>query len=130
MIFVDANVFMYVVGQPHPLQEEARQFLRAAWLSGARLCTSAEVVQEFAHAYLSTNRAQYYDAALNLLEEANVTVWPLEFADLLEVRELHRRHPTLQARDLCHLASCRRRGVTDIKTFDGAFAAVVGEPTL
>ena len=26
MIFVDTNVFMYAVGRPHPLQEQAREF--------------------------------------------------------------------------------------------------------
>lgn len=38
--------------------------------------------------------------------------------------QLRERHPTLQARDLCHLASCRRCGVRAIKTFDQTLHAV------
>ncbi len=34
------------------------------------------------------------------------------------------RRKMLDPRDLCHLASCRRRDVREIKTFDNAFDAV------
>ena len=39
-------------------------------------------------------------------------------------RQLYERHPVLQARDLRYLASCRRRGVSDVMTFDSALASV------
>ena len=42
----------------------------------------------------------------------------LDPADIELARELHDRHPRLSARDLCYLASCRRRGITEIVTFD------------
>ena len=124
MIFVDANVFMYAVGRPHPLRELARLFFIEAMLSGASLCTSAEVLQELAHAYLPVGRLQVFDAALDLLVEYGVEVWPLEEADVALARQLHERYPNLQVRDLCHLASCQRRGVSEIKTYDRAFSAV------
>ena len=57
-----------------------------------------------------------------LIGKAGVEVWPLEQADVTLARQLHDRHPTLSARDLCHLASCRRRGVKEIMTFDQALA--------
>ena len=44
MMFVDANVFMYAVGRPHPLREEARQFFLDH--PANTLVTSAEVLQE------------------------------------------------------------------------------------
>ena len=44
MIFVDTNVFMYAVGRPHALRENAREFFVEANRSGAPLCTSAEVM--------------------------------------------------------------------------------------
>ena len=64
------------------------------------------------------------DAALELIASASVDVWPLEEADVMLARQLHERHPRLQARDLCHLASCQRRDVREIMTFDRALAAV------
>ena len=121
MIFVDSNVFMSAVGRPHPLQTPAQRFFVEANRSGTPLCTSAEVMQELAHVYLPTGRLQAFDA---------VEVWPLAEADVALARRLHEQYPTLQARDLCHLASCRRRSVQEIKTFDQAFAAVSGDPSI
>ena len=124
MTFVDTNVFMYAVGRPHALRTPAQEFFVEANRSGMPLCTSAEVMQELAHAYLPTGRLQTFDAALGLIANAGVEVWPLEEADVTLARQLHEQFPKLQARDLCHLASCRRRGIREIKTFDQAFASV------
>ena len=128
MIFVDTNVFMYAVGRPHVLQASAQDFFIEANRNGTPLCTSAEVMQELAHVYLPTGRLQTFDATLELLASASVEVWPLEEADVALARQLHEQHPALQARDLCRLASCRRRGVREIKTFDQTFAAVSINP--
>lgn len=62
---------------------------------------------------------------MEVMANARVAVWPLEEADVALARELYEDHPTLSARDLCLLASCRRRGVTDIMTYDQALAAAM-----
>lgn len=123
MIFVDTSVLMYAVGKPHPLRELARNFFHEQH----PLCTSAEVLQELIHAYLPVNRRATLDAAFSLVARSGIEVWPLEPADVYLARQLHERYPTLSARDLCHVASCRRRRIPDIKTFDNAFAAVVAD---
>ena len=128
MIFVDANVFMYAVGRPHPLQTRAQEFFDESLHNRKTLFTSAEVIQELMHVYLRTNRAYTLDSALELIDKVGVQVWPLEEADVTLARQLHDQHPALEARDLCHLASCRRRGVSEIMTFDRALAAVLGSP--
>ena len=124
MIFVDANVFMYAVGREHPLKSEARGFFRSNYDSG-RLVTSAEVLQELMHAYLPVQRVATLDAALALVEACVGDVWPVERQDVELGRALLERHPELTARDLLHLASCRRRKVYEIKSYDrglnGAF---------
>ena len=51
-------------------------------------------------------------------------VWPLEEEDVTLAWRLHEQHPALAPRDLCHLASCRRRGVSEIKTFDRALGSI------
>ena len=128
MIFVDANVFMYVVGTPHPLHDAAREFLVDAKTEGVTLVTSAEVVQELAHSYFRVERFGDFDDAISLMTEFAITIWPLEAEDVLLARELAEQFPRLQARDLCYLASCQRRGVTEIMTFDEALAAVTNGP--
>ncbi len=126
MIFVDTNVFMYAVGGPHPLRDTARKFFADCVHDEAPLCTSAEVVQELVHAYLPVARTQTLDRVLSLITRARVDVWPLEHEDVTLARQLHELHPTLGARDLCHLASCRRRGVREVRTFDQALGAIAG----
>ncbi len=126
MTFVDTNVFMYAVGRPHPLQAPARGFFIESHNNNEPLCTSAEVLQELLHAYLPSSRLQTLDAALSLIVRAGVEVWPLEVEDVTLARQLHTQYPTLQARDLCHLASCRRRGVRTVKTFDQALDTAAG----
>lgn len=127
MIFVDTNVFIYAVGRPHPLRAAAREFFVESGRNRETLCTSAEVLQELTHAYLRVGRLRTLDAAISLATGACMEIWPLEEADVTLARLLHDRHPALGARDLCHLASCRRRGVNEIMTFDQALAAVQSE---
>ena len=126
MIFVDTNVFIYAVGRPHPLRTTAREFFVKSSRDREPLCTSAEVLQELLHAYLPVGRLETLDAAMSLAVGMGVEVWPFEEADVTLARQLHERHPALGARDLCHLASCRRRGVRKIMTFDQAFGSARG----
>lgn len=124
MIFVDTNLFMYAVGRSHPLRDPARDFFVEANRNGTPLCTSAEVLQELVHAYLPVARIETLDAAMALIRGSRVEVWPLEEEDVTLARQLHEQYSGLSPRDLCHLASCRRRGVSEIKTFDHALRAV------
>ena len=123
MIFVDTNVFMYAVGGPHPLKARARDFFNESFLNFEPLCTSVEVLQELLHAYLPIRRFDALEDALAMIRRARVDVWPLEEADVMLARQLSSTYPALAARDLCHLASCRRRGVSEIMTFDQALRA-------
>ena len=126
---LDTNVFMYAVGKPHPLREQAREFFRESVREQRSLCTCAEVLQELIHAYLPVNRRETLDAALSLAARSGVEVWPLESADVHLARQLSDQLPALGARDLCHLASCQRRGVSRLETFDRALAATAGAMT-
>ena len=127
MIFVDTNVFMYAVGRSHPRRSHAQDFFDESRRNRRPLVTSAEVVQELMHVYLRMRRPHTLDSALELVASANVDVWPLEEADVILARQLFEQHPTVGARDLCHLASCRRRGVREIMTFDRALATAAAQ---
>lgn len=125
MTFVDTSVFMYAVGGEHPLRERARRMLFDAVESGAPLATSAEVMQELLHAYLAVGRGATLDAALTLLAGCTDVVWSIEPADVSLARALDAEHPALSARDLVHLATCLRRGVGDVMTFDRGLASAL-----
>ncbi len=121
MIFVDTNVFMFAVGRPHPLRSDAQRFLEEAIEQRLPLATSAEVLQELLHAYLPVGRMQTLDAAWTIAQSMT-SIWSIEPGDVLHARALVSRHAGLGARDLLHLACCRRRSVEDLKTYDRALA--------
>jgi hypothetical protein len=123
MTFVDTNVVIYAVGRAHPLKAEARRFFDETLVDRTPLATSAEVLQELMHAYLPVARLETLDAALELVESRVGTVWSVEAEDVQLARSLVGAHGELGARDLLHLACCRRRGVEEIKTFDRSLAA-------
>jgi len=123
MMFVDTNVLMYAVGRAHPLRHEARAFFEASLAEERPLATSAEVLQELMHAYIPVNRLGTLGAAMKLAASTIQTVWPVEPDDVQFAHQLLESYRGLGARDLLHLASCRRRGVRAIKTFDRALGA-------
>ena len=123
MIFVDTNVLMYAVGREHPLRSEAQDFFLSALETGEVLATSTEVLQELLHAYLPVGRTGTLDSALALARGRMAQIWSLDLDDVLLARSLVGRYPALGARDLIHLASCTRREVQSIKTFDRALAS-------
>ena len=80
-------------------------------------------MQELLHAYLPAGRAETLDTAFELVHSRMVKIWSVEPEDVATARGLVTRHPALRARDLLHLACCRRRGVRRVKTYDRALAA-------
>jgi len=118
VIFVDSNVFIYAVGRSHPLRTEARNFFVEYREKGARLITSAEVLQELLHVYLPVRRMETLDAALELATLGIDQIIPIDQDTVLHARNLADRFPELTARDLLHLAVCRTNKIKEIKTFD------------
>ena len=122
MIFVDTNVVMYAVGASHPHRQNAVDFFLKARAEDTQLVTSAEVLQELLHVYSSVRKLQRLYGALKLIDDAQIQVWPLDHEDVILAAQLHESYPNLSARDLCHLASCRRRGANELMTFDAALS--------
>jgi predicted nucleic acid-binding protein len=123
VIFVDTNLFMYAVGRPHSLKAEARLFLEESLVSKAKLVTSSEVMQELLHAYLPVQRFATLDAAFALVDSCTSSIWSVDGEDVRFARALADRYPVLNARDLLHLACCKRRSVHTLKTFDRKLAS-------
>jgi predicted nucleic acid-binding protein len=86
------------------------------------MATSAEVLQELLHVYLPVGRIATLDAALRLALDLT-TVWPVEPADVQAARDLVPARPALGARDLLHLAICRRYEVSELLSFDRSLVA-------
>jgi hypothetical protein len=57
--------------------------------------------------------------------EPTAEIWSVESEDVEAARSLVDDFAGLGARDLLHVACCRRRGVAQIKTYDRALAAAL-----
>lgn len=120
--FVDTSVFVYAVGRPHPLRQPAQRLLRERLDQRLPTATSAEVLQELMHIYLPVGRTDTLDAAMRLAVDLT-TVWPVEGRDVIAAHDLAVSQPGLGARDLLHLAVCRRYGASELLSYDRALAA-------
>ena len=67
MIFVDVNVPMYLVGDPHPNQARTLSALLRLARDREIFVTDVEVYQEILHRYQSTRRLHIIDAAIDCL---------------------------------------------------------------
>ena len=126
MIFVDSNIPMYLVGAPHPNKSTTQHLLERAIVSGERLVTDAEVLQEILHRYVAIERREAiqpaFDALLGVVDE----VFPIELVDVERAKTVVHGTERLSARDAVHVAVMERYRVDGILTFDTAFDGVPG----
>lgn len=119
MIFIDANVPMYLVGAHHPNRADAQRLLETAISARERLVCNVEVLREILHRYVAINRRDAiqpaFDALLGVVDE----VFPIELADVERAKTIVQG--LRSARDAIHLATMERHGVSRIMTFDTGF---------
>jgi predicted nucleic acid-binding protein len=126
VIFVDANIPMYLVGSPHANKTEAARKLEALLLARERLVTDVEVLQEILHRYTAIDRRDAIQPAFDVLLEIADDVLPIEPRDVERAKGLVLERRSLSARDAIHIAVMEGHGVTRILSFDSGFDAVPG----
>jgi predicted nucleic acid-binding protein len=120
VIYVDTAVVLHAVGPPHPLRDDVRD--RLLDTPEGVLATSAAVLQEVLAALLPAARTRELDAAYRLVGDRMV-VWPVSLGDLAHAKVLAATTPSLEARDLVHLAVAQRRRVAGLWTTVRSLAA-------
>jgi predicted nucleic acid-binding protein len=126
VIFIDANVPMYLVGGKHAHKIDAPQILER--LAGERrsLVTSSEVFQEILHRYVSIDRRHMIERAFDALQGVVDGVLAVERQDVFTAKDLVHADQRLSARDALHVAVMRRHQISQIVSFDRGFDAVTG----
>ena len=126
MIFLDSNIPMYLVGNPHPHKADAQRLLESAIAAGERLVTDAEVLQEILHRYVAIDRRDAiqpaFDALLGVVDE----VFPITTVDVENAKAVVLGNRALSARDALHAAVMRRERVDRIMSFDAGFDSLPG----
>ncbi len=126
MIFLDANVPMYLVGRPHPHKLDAQVTLERLAGERRRLLTSSEVFQELLYRCLASGMREKIEPAFETLRGLVDEVLAVEEADVFAAKDLAHAHPRLSARDALHAAVMRRHGIAEIVSFDSGFDTLAG----
>jgi uncharacterized protein len=126
LILVDSNVPMYIVGASHPNKVAALRTLEKTIMDRQRLVTDAEVLQEILHRYISINRREVIQPALDALLALVDSVLPVDQETVVEAKQIVLGYPKLSARDALHLAVMRLDGIDRILSFDSGFDGIRG----
>jgi predicted nucleic acid-binding protein len=126
VIFVDANVPMYIVGADHPHKIDAQQVIGRLVRDQRRLVTSSEVFQEILYRFIVTDRRDKIELAFETLRGLVEDVLAVEGRDVFAAKDLLYAHPRLSARDALHVAVMRRHEIKEVVSFDRGFDAVNG----
>jgi len=126
VIFIDANVPMYLVGAAHPHKLEAARLLERAAAAGERLVTDVEVMQEILHRYVAIDRRAAIQDAFDALDGVVDEVFSIDRRTLDLAKSLVLAYARLSARDAIHIASMKQRGVTRVMSFDAGFDGMPG----
>jgi len=120
VIFIDSNVPMYLVGQPHAHKADAQRVIERLAATRQRLVTSAEVFQEILHRYVAINRRDAIGPAVEVLNGIIDDVFPVAIEDVRRAQQIVLAYP-LSARDALHIAVMEAHGVEQIVSFDRGF---------
>lgn len=126
MIFIDANIPMYLVGAAHPHKQDAARLLEQAAGAGERLVTDAEVLQEILHRYTAIDRREAIQDAFDAMSAIVDDVFPVDLAAVDHAKSLVLAYRRLSARDAIHVATMQQHGVKRIMSFDAGFDQIPG----
>lgn len=126
MVFIDANVPMYLVGAAHPHKVDAQRQLETLVSQRVRLVTDAEVLAEILHRYTALERRAGIQPALDLLLGVVDEVLPMDRDTLEHAKQLVLQYPTLPVRAALHVATMQRQGLDRLLSFDPAFDRIAG----
>ena len=100
MILLDANIFMYAGGAPHPHKGPSMAFLERVARGEVDAAVNAEVLQEILHRYRAIQR---WEDGRRVYDHARQVV-PITEAIVDRARALLDTYPTFMARDAIHAA--------------------------
>lgn len=122
--FIDTAVIMYAAGGEHPLRDSSRRILSRIGNGDLNGVISVEVIQEILHRFVSVRRPEVGRAQASEAMDFFAPVLPITHALMRRVPDLALKYPSLDARDLVHVATCIHEGITDIVSPDRGFDQV------
>ena len=94
-VYLDANVFVYAAGTPHPLKEPCVAILRRVESGDLLATTSVETLQELLHLYQRRGLASAGATLVRRVMALLPVILPIDAADLAKAADLGEQHPAL-----------------------------------
>lgn len=126
MIFIDANIPMYLVGGDHPNKIAAAAAVDRAIDGDEPMVTDAEVLQEILHRFIALRRPDAVQAAFDALLKLVEQTFPIDLEDLLLAKDIALGGHGSSGRDCLHVAVMRRYGIDTVMTLDKGFERYPG----
>ena len=120
-VFIDANVPMYAGGAASDYKVPSLTFLKRVAQGQTAGVTSAEVLQELLHRYLTSRDRKAGFGVYDMFRKVVHEVFSVDAEDVDRGRELAEKYQKSRARDLLHLAVMINRGVKTIASWDTDF---------
>jgi uncharacterized protein len=121
MIFVDANIFMYAAGSPHPHKAESLALLDRIARGEVDALIDAEILQELLHRYRFIGRWKDGRQVYLMTRRIIPTIVAVTADVVDEAWILLDKYPRLMARDALHAAVCRSQEVEALCSYDADF---------
>ena len=124
-ILVDANTFLYALGDEHPKRSAAQEVVRRAARGELQLHASVEAIQEVVHHRLRrVDRGQAVTAGRRCAHLC--TMHPFDVVVMERALQLIEQIPTLRGRDAVHAATAAVHGLDTIISTDPDFDGIPG----
>ena len=121
MFFLDANVFLYAAGSPHPLRGPCQNLIERVAHGSLPATTNAEVLQEILHVQGRKGRLNEAILLVTCLHLLLKEILPVTGTDVRAACEILHRHPGFAIRDAIHVATMRLNGIKAIISVDPDF---------
>jgi uncharacterized protein len=125
-LFLDANIIMYALGGPHPLQQPCRKILEQTKSGILLLVSDTEVLQEILYRYFSIQRAALAESAYKAVVEMCLEIFPVSLPAMDRALELLGNNPSITSRDAVHAAVMLHNGLRVIISTDAHFDRIPG----
>jgi predicted nucleic acid-binding protein len=126
MKLIDANLFIYAVGDPHPYRQASRKVMRDVRAGLVETNVSTEILQKVLNYHHRRQRTAFAVELFDDLVSLFPDPYPIDLPIAVEARNVLEQYPFLQTRDAFHAAVVFQHRLEGIISADRAFDRVVG----
>jgi predicted nucleic acid-binding protein len=124
--FIDANLIMYSLGGPHPLQLPSKDILEKIKNGTFRVVSNTEVLQEILYRYFFIRKQALGELAYTAMIDLCETILPVTLQETDRALELLKQYPQITSRDTIHAATMLNNGIKEILSTDPHFDLIPG----